>query len=161
MRHLTVRTRAVLVLVLVAGLLGGLPRLPGLVAQSDSAAPPAAAAAHWAPSRDFDVRHYKIDVTLDWSTKTVAGRTTVTARPFRDGTASLVLDADDMTVTAVTDARGGPLHYTLADARLTIALGRPYRASEEVSVTVAHHGSPLQGLRFVDGATVETGRSGR
>lgn len=116
-----------------------------------SLAPWIGTAQQWGRDRDFDVRHYRIEVGFDWAARSVTGRTTITARPLRSGIDAIVLDAADMTIASVTLAGGGALQYSLEDAQLRIRLDRPRPSGEDVSIVVAHSGVPSRGLRFVDG----------
>ena len=61
------------------------------------------------PSRAFDVLDYRIELDLDWQSKHLEGRTTVTLTPFSDGFNTCVLDAETFTVTGVSDPAGTPL----------------------------------------------------
>jgi hypothetical protein len=98
---------------------------------------PPVPAPKWARSHDYDVQHYRNDLSFDWERKTVTGETTVTLRPFKSDFRELLLDAGEMTIKAVALA-GKPLQFKYEEnERLRVALDRAYKAGEELSVTVA------------------------
>jgi len=74
------------------------------------------------------VTHVSLDLDVDFKTKTLAGTTTldVLAAP---GAQAIVLDVDDLAISAVTDGKGKPLPYTVGPqdettaSALTVQLG--------------------------------------
>ena len=56
---------------------------------------------HYAPDRQVDVLHIKLDVTPDFSRRTVSGTTSITATPISKPVALLRLDAKDIQVKDV------------------------------------------------------------
>src|SRR5215216_1626946 len=52
----------------------------------------------WPRSHDYDVQHYRISVSFDWSRQSVEGETTITLKPFKDDFKEIELDAGDMTI---------------------------------------------------------------
>jgi aminopeptidase N len=110
---------------------------------------PPVPAPKWARSHDYDVQHYRNDLSFDWERKTVTGETTVTLRPFKSDFRELLLDAGEMTIKAVALA-GKPLQFKYEEnERLRVALDRAYKAGEELSVTVAFSAAPKRGLAFI------------
>lgn len=104
----------------------------------------------WPRSHDYDVQHYRLVVSFDWSKKAISGQTTITCRPFKSGFTRLDLDAGEMTINQVRMADGGPLTFSYeGNEKLLVNLGRPYAAGEEIAVTVDYSAAPKRGLTFV------------
>jgi aminopeptidase N len=102
-------------------------------------------------SRDFDFIHYLIRLDIDIGGKAFKGRMTVTLRPLRDGLETVVLDAEEFTVSGVSSEQGEPLAFEQAPDRLSVSLPRAFRHDETFSFTVAYEGrDPKNGLRFYD-----------
>ena len=115
-------------------------------AQAPQPAPP-----QWTRSHDYDVQHYRIQVSFDWKQKTVVGDTTVTLRPFTSNFKEVVLDAGEMTIKSVTLAGGTPLQFKYEEPieKLRISLDHPYPAGQDLSVTIAYQAAPKRGLTFI------------
>lgn len=129
-----------------AQLLGGVAAQQQAQPQTQPPGPPAP---NWTRSHDYDVQHYRLNVTFDWEKKSVEGDVTVTLRPFGSGFRELLLDAGEMTIKSVTLA-GRPLEFKYENNEtLRIALDRAYKAGEELSVTVAYSAVPKRGLVFI------------
>lgn len=110
---------------------------------------PPVPAPNWTRSHDYDVQHYRINVSFDWEQKSVTGETTVTLRPFKSDFRELVLDAGEMTIKSVT-LGGKPLEFKYENNEtLRITLDRAYKAGEELSVTIAHTAAPKRGMAFI------------
>jgi len=133
-----------------AVLLAGIPPVPSrpLAAQAvDVYARPVQAE----PSRDFDALHYLIRLKIDIAGKAFDGETTVTLTPLRDGLATVVLDAEDFTVSGVAFETGSPLAFEQGPNKLKVALPRAFRPGETLSLTVFYRGrEPKNGLRFYE-----------
>jgi aminopeptidase N len=59
-------------------------------------------AAQYAPSREIDILHLKLDVTPDFEQRTVSGTATFTFKPIAKPLEELSLDAVDLSVASVT-----------------------------------------------------------
>jgi aminopeptidase N len=95
------------------------------------------------PSRDFDVLHYRIELRFDEETKSLWGKTTIRMSAFRDGLATIALDAETFTVDRVEDESSRELAFTHTNGRLAIELARPARHAEEFSLTVHYSGTGI------------------
>ena len=84
-------------------------------------------------SRDYDVLHYRIQLSFDEPARAFQGETRIRLRPLRDGFDTVVFDAETFRVTSA-----GPLRFEQTPGKLTIHLGRPYRYHEELTVTVSY-----------------------
>jgi aminopeptidase N len=101
-------------------------------------------------SRTYDVLHYRIVIRLDLEQKAFEGETTVSLTSFREGLETVVLDAEEFTVTTVVSDRGEPLKFEQSATELAVQMTRPLRLGETRSFTCYYKGrDPKIGLRFV------------
>ncbi len=101
-------------------------------------------------SRAFDALHYRIAITLDLDQKSFAGQATITLAALVDGLETVVLDAEEFTVTRVVSEWGEPLESSQSDRELSIRMRRPLARGEVRSITCVYAGKdPRNGLRFV------------
>jgi aminopeptidase N len=105
---------------------------------------------HWIRSHDYDVQHYRIQVSFDWQKKSVSGETTITFRPFLDNLREIEVDAGSMNIQSVKLAGGTPLEHKYdGREKLNIKLDRAYPAGRDVSITIAYTATPARGLIFI------------
>jgi aminopeptidase N len=101
-------------------------------------------------SRAYDAIHYRIAIRLDLDAKSFAGEATVTLTSLRDGLDTVVLDAEEFTVTKVLSEWGEPLEFSQSEKELSVRMARPLARGESRSFTCTYRGSdPRQGLKFV------------
>ena len=101
-------------------------------------------------SRSYDALHYRIAITLNLEEKSFAGETTVTLTSLRDGLETVVLDAEEFTVTKVATEWGEPLEFSQSEKELSVRMRRPLMRGETRSFTCTSRGrDPKQGLKFV------------
>jgi len=105
---------------------------------------------HYAPDRPADVRHVRLDLTLDFDHRTVRGTATTHFSALFDNLDAVTLRAAELHIERVTlaDPDATPLNYTLSDGRLRIELDRPRAYGESFTVTVAYCACPRTGLTF-------------
>jgi aminopeptidase N len=89
-------------------------------------------------SREVDVEHYRIELSLREEDRSFRGRTTITFSSLRDRLRRVRFDAETFVVRAVTSDEGAPLTYTQGDGALEIELPRSLSYGEKTSVTVAY-----------------------
>ena len=137
--------RAIVLAVAIA-----LSTLP-VIAQAPVPAPaPVAPPYQWPRSHDYDVQHYRIEVSFDWAKKTVAGETTINLRPFKSDFKEVELDAAAMTINSVKLGDGQPLKYRYDDGEnLFIALDKAYDAGSDIAVKINYSATPRKGLTFI------------
>ena len=75
-------------------------------------------------SRAYDALHYRIAITLNLEDKSFAGETTVTLTSLRDGLETVVLDAEEFTVTKVVTVWGEPLEFSQSEKELSASIRR-------------------------------------
>ncbi|MBI3649703.1 MAG: DUF3458 domain-containing protein [Acidobacteria bacterium] len=121
------------------------------------AAPPV----QWPRSHNYDVLHYKINVTFDWQAKSVSGETTITLKPFADQFSEVELDAGQMEIKAVHLAPGTPLKFRYVNnQKLIVTLDKKYAANTPLSLTVQYVASPVnpQAIAFITPTATEKNR---
>ena len=135
---------AVLAFILTISALPATPQVPALAPAL--VAPPY----QWPRSHDFDVQHYRIEISFDWAKKSVAGVTTVSLRPFKSDFKEVELDAGNMTINAVKLGEGQPLKFRYeGNEKLIISLDKPYAAGSDIAVKIAYAATPKRGLTFI------------
>jgi aminopeptidase N len=102
-------------------------------------------------SREYDAKHYRIQLTFDFDEKKFWGENKITLSPLQDNFTKCVLDAEELVVTEVLNNRNIPLRFSQTDKQVVIHLSRAYSYSEPVIFTVKYYAiDPKLGLFFVD-----------
>ncbi|MBI2896827.1 MAG: HEAT repeat domain-containing protein [Deltaproteobacteria bacterium] len=104
---------------------------------------------HFEKDVPFTLRHLRLDVTLDFESRSVAGTVRLTLLPVTNGTSEVHLDAREMRVTAVRGREGEPLRFTHANGGLRVALPGPFERGRPQEIEVAYQATPRRGLYFV------------
>ncbi|MGB2693833.1 MAG: M1 family metallopeptidase, partial [Dehalococcoidia bacterium] len=116
---------------------------------------------HYARDRLVDVRHIKLELSIDPEAKRPGGRPSgriegtvhTTFAPINDGLTHVEFDAVEMEITGVQ--LGGPdghsrrARHTYDGNRLRIELGARRKAGEELTTSVSYNAIPRRGLYFV------------
>ncbi len=104
--------------------------------------------AMWPRDRIVDVRHIKVQVTLDVAGKSVSGVATHTIAPLSDGVRWVEFDAIEMQIEGVTAGKvAAPFEYDGRKLRFDIGAGR--KRGQEVVVAVNYRATPRLGLYFI------------
>jgi aminopeptidase N len=103
---------------------------------------------HYAPDRQVDVRHIKLDVTPDFSKRTVSGRASLTVSPISKPVSVLRLDAFDLKIKNVRcdGAKIKDINSTRLD--LQIAFAEPVNVGQVITVQIEYAAQPMMGLYF-------------
>ncbi len=106
---------------------------------------------------DFHVRHYRIELAVDFARKELRGEAALTVEAVRDGLAMLVLDAAEMEIASV---RGGTrrLRHEVEGERLSINLPRPLKRGQRATVAIRYATRPRKGFYFTGPTEAEPGR---
>lgn len=104
-------------------------------------------------SRDFDQRHVRLELSIDWDKQQIDGRALLTLSPFAP-TKTVGLDAAEMKVLTASllkdDSPADPLKFTHRGSRLDIELGREIAADQEFRLAIDYRiVEPKQGAHFV------------
>jgi aminopeptidase N len=103
----------------------------------------------YARDRVVDIKHVRLDVSLDLDNKRIEGKVAHTFTPLNDGLTAFELDSVELTIGGVTSASGTALAHSLSNGRLHIELPAAKNAGEEETVTVEFSGSPRRGMYFI------------
>ena len=101
----------------------------------------------YAPDRSFAVLNLAIDVTPDFTNRTIAATTTIKFKPIVTPLAELALDAVDLRVSAVKSSEE-ILAYQVTDERIIVTFNNPVPADKEAWVQVAYTAEPTKGIYF-------------
>jgi len=101
----------------------------------------------YAPDRNADILHITIDVTPNFTARTVAGETTIKFAPIAKPLTELRLNAVDLNVTAVTSSAKIAGHTVTTDA-IVITFDPAIPPEAETSVTIKYNAEPTEGLYF-------------
>lgn len=105
--------------------------------------------ARFAPDRSADVLHTRLELVLDPRVRRVEGTAVHTLAALDEGTRTIALHADELTIRGVTDGDGRELAFRHQAPDLQIDLARPLALGEEVTLRIAYHGTPRRGLYFI------------
>jgi aminopeptidase N len=102
----------------------------------------------WAPDRVCDVKHIKVEVSLDFERRAVDGVCTQTLTPLNDGPTRVALNAVEMTILAVTLGDGESLAFEYDGKALSFDLGER-KQGEVFDVIIRYRCEPRRGLYFI------------
>ena len=105
--------------------------------------------ARYAPDRSVDTLHVRLELSVDFKARSVAGSCETTVRAFRDGVRKVEFDAVGLKVSAaLVDGKKAP--FRLAGEKLTVTLPSALASSEECRILVRYRAvRPPSGLHFV------------
>jgi aminopeptidase N len=104
----------------------------------------------WPRSHNYDVQHYRIEVSFDWSKQSVTGLTTITLRPLMSDLKEVEIDAGKMTINSVSLASGPPLKFRYeGEQRLFVTLDHAYPAGGDIGIAINYTATPERGLTFI------------
>src|SRR5262245_33438642 len=111
------------------------------------------------PRRDleFHVRHYKVELDVDFEKKELRGRASLTIESLRDGLRDVVLDAAEMRIASVKVGRRSLAHASEGE-KLRVALTEPLRAGGTAVIEIAYATRPRKGFFFVGPTEAEPNR---
>lgn len=103
---------------------------------------------HETRSRDFDIRHIRIALSIDPPDRLIEGTAHITLAPFRDGLEQLEFDAFELNVTEVRAGKQ-KLEFESFTDKLVVCMARPVRRGAEVTLRVEYNARPRRGLFFI------------
>ena len=95
----------------------------------------------------FDVKHYAVEIDLDVSGGTIAGRERIELT-VREPATPLVFDSGALVVDSVETA-GAAVPFVQRARRLIVTLPRPSRPGDTIGLAIAYHGAPTNGLTLL------------
>ncbi|HYO92636.1 MAG TPA: M1 family metallopeptidase, partial [Pyrinomonadaceae bacterium] len=99
-------------------------------------------------SRDFDIKHIRIELQIDPAETFIEGEAAITLAPFRDGLRELSFDAFELNVKEVR-AGSRRLEFESFRDRLIIYLREPQPRDKTLTLRVLYNARPRKGLHFV------------
>jgi aminopeptidase N len=125
-------------------------QFPAVSQQEQPAPPPQPPPLHWPRSHDYDVQHYRIEASFDWTRRSIKGDTTISLKPLAGNFKQVELDAGDMQIKSVTRTGGVPLIFRYEqNEKLFVTLDRAYEAGAPLAITVSYTATPKRGLTFI------------
>lgn len=103
---------------------------------------------HYAPDRQVDVLHIKLDVTPDFQKRTIAVAVAITATPISKAVEFLRLDAIDLKVSDVRSAGAKVADFVATRKDLRIAFAEPVAPGTVFTVHIDYSTQPNAGLYF-------------
>ena len=101
----------------------------------------------YAPSREVDIIHLKLEVTPDFKARTISGTATFTFKPIAQALGELRLDGIDLSVASVTSSEKIE-GYQVTDEKIIIYFARPIEPGKETTVAITYSAEPTEGLYF-------------
>ena len=101
----------------------------------------------YAPDRQVDIKHIRLDVVPDFQHRTVSGTTTLRFVPISEPLKELKLNAYDLTIGEVR-SEVTVVDTTNTGRHLLIRFAAPIPVGEEVTVHIDHSAEPTRGLYF-------------
>jgi len=92
---------------------------------------------------DFDVKHYRIALSLDADTQSFDGDTEITFSSIVDGLEALTLNAVSFNVERVTDDQGNNLDFGQNEGLLDISLDKALEKNETATLTIGYSASDI------------------
>ncbi len=103
----------------------------------------------WARDRLADIRHIRLEVTLDFERRAITGTATHRLSAIVDDLVRLEFDAAELEIKAVR-AAGGPVDFTTDGGKLAVTLSDPIKAGAEIELAIDYAAvRPRRGLYFV------------
>ncbi len=102
----------------------------------------------YARDRLIDIQHLKLNVTPDFTARTVSGTAMLSFKPIARPLAKLELDAVDLRIESVTCAGATLSEHEATGRKLVLTFSPPVPANAEASVMVKYSAQPERGLYF-------------
>jgi aminopeptidase N len=101
------------------------------------------------PRQSVDLRHIRLELTIDEQKGSLEGRCTLTVRPLWDNAEDVVLHAEEMQIKKITRGDGRKLRFEHEGGNLTVFLGDHKGRSEEFDIVIDYAATPRRGIWFV------------
>jgi aminopeptidase N len=99
-------------------------------------------------SRDFDIKHIRIELRLDPAETFIEGGAEITLAPFRDGLRELQLDAFELNVKEVR-AGARRLEFESFGNKLVVRFNEPQPRGKNLTLRILYNARPRKGLHFI------------
>lgn len=112
----------------------------------------------YAPDRPADVKHVRLEITLDFEQETISGTAYTTFSTLYEEARTITFDAVELQIEKVALADSTDLAYSVTNKKLIVTLDRPYHHGEEFTIAVTYHARPRTGLHFIKPAPEDPSR---
>lgn len=102
----------------------------------------------YARDRLIDIQHLKLDVTPDFSRRTIRATSALSFKPIAKPLAKLVLDAVDLHIEKITSEGASVIDRDVSAEKLTLTFDRPIAPDALAKVTIEYTAQPQNGLYF-------------
>ncbi|HVG33086.1 MAG TPA: hypothetical protein VM911_08400, partial [Pyrinomonadaceae bacterium] len=99
-------------------------------------------------SRNFDVQHIRLALNVDPAEKYIEGTATIHLKALRDRLDALEFDASELNVSEVRQGTRRLGFESFTD-KLIVALSRPLRRGQSLTLRISYSARPRRGLHFV------------
>jgi len=113
--------------------------LPGPIARADSP---------FAPVREYDLQHARIELRFDVDQRKVIGHVTHTLAALQDGLQDLDFDSVELEIQSV-EVNGKTAKFSTDASELHVELDQPSTARTKYEVDIRYQGNPKKGLFFI------------
>ncbi len=103
---------------------------------------------HYAPDRQVDVQHIKIDVTPNFEQRTVKGTTTLTVAPIQDEVKVLTLDAYNLRILEIRCKEAKVEDFVSTRQDLKIVFEQALSVATVYDIVIDYEAQPEMGLYF-------------
>jgi aminopeptidase N len=103
----------------------------------------------YAPDRPADIKHVKLDITLDFATESIYGTAYTTFVALYEEVKTIAFDAVELHIEKVERMDGPALIYSATNDKLIVTLDRAIPYGEEFTLSISYHAQPRTGLHFV------------
>lgn len=111
----------------------------------------------YAPDRTIDITHSRLELTLDFAQRRIAGSATLSARVLSASVTTVVLDADELEVQEVRLRRlsqgraetDEPVSFEIGTDVLRLWFSSPLERGAEFQLVISYWAQPERGLYFI------------
>ncbi|WP_309712679.1 M1 family aminopeptidase [Armatimonas sp.] len=131
----------------------GLAALPASAQRRGGGNPftPPAAKLQYAPDRDFDLQHLKVELDIDWPGRKFTGTATNTVAPLRDKLTVLRFHAGKNIEVKTAESAGKSLGFTRDGDIVSVSFPAPLAKDKPILVRFTYEGGKIQGGGFGQG----------
>ena len=104
-------------------------------------------AAKYAPDRKVVIEHLALDITPDFTKRTIAGSATFTFKPIGSALEELRLDAVDLNIAKVTCSEELAGHH-VTEKEILITFAHALAHGKQATLTIEYSAQPTKGLYF-------------
>ncbi len=102
----------------------------------------------YAPDREYDLQHVKIQLRFDLDQKQVMGQVTHTLAALRAGLSRLDFDSAELNISSV-QVNGRDAKFEVDSEKLHVALDQPSKAGQKYEVAIRYDAKPRKGIFFI------------